>query len=169
MRIYSLYWWLRVMNRNAQMEIMGLVVIVVMLTLSMFFVISFQAQVPEKKIKQTFDNDQLASNFILAFLKTSAGCRNYDMQDLIQDCATEEKIRCGGFNSCEKVNTTVKYLLEETLAKWGKDYKFTIEGTNEPIEFGVDCGPGIPRKLSLQPITLYPYTKTAKIKLVMCG
>ena len=93
-------------TKKAQMEVMGLIVIVVLLILAIFFVVAFKTSQPGKKIQNTFSDDQLSAKFLISFLKTSAGCRDLTIEDLIQDCAVERRITCMGLDSCTFVNKT---------------------------------------------------------------
>lgn len=155
------------MYKKAQTEIMGLIVIVVLLTLGMFFTVSFQASQPKKEVKKTYDDEQLSSSFILSFLKTNAECRNYDIEELIADCATEKRIVCEGNSSCKYVNKTLNLFLKETLIKWNKKFNLTIEGIpEENISFEQGCNRD--KVSTIHPIVLWPYPGTINIKLDIC-
>ncbi len=148
---------------------MGLIVVVVLLSLGMFFVVSFQIQKQPEQIKQDYDDDQLASNFILAFLKTSAGCQEYTIQEMIQDCATERNLYCFALNSCAYVNQSANYLITETFDDWNKKYNFTIEGLPVNINFQKNCSRFQDKDSSIQPISLYPVTsRSSTVKLDVC-
>lgn len=152
------------------MEIMGLIVIVVLLALSMFFVVIFKTTQPKKEIQKSFSDDQLASKFLITTLKTSAGCRDYTIESLIQDCATDRRISCNGVDSCEFVKNTTKVFVNETFVKYNSKYNFTIE--NLPtvnITFSDSCSPkNINRDLAWQPLTLYPHHGTVIVKIYIC-
>ena len=150
------------------MEIMGLIVIVVLLTLGMFFVVSFKTQQPTRTIKQSFDDDQLASNFIISFLKTNTECRLYTIQDMIEDCTVERRIMCEDLDSCQYVNRSAEIFLNETLAKWEKKYKFEIEGMKEEVVFESNCKERQEKDVAFQPMTIWKYHKTVIIKLDVC-
>lgn len=152
------------------MEIMGLVVIVILLTLGMFFMIAFRTNKTEKEIMKTYDDDQLAANFIISTLKTSATCGKFTMEDLIQDCAVEKKINCSGMLSCNYVNHTMNMFVNQTLKKWGKKYNLTIitPSNNENITFVDNCTRSDEKTSNLQPINLYPYPGTVRVKLDIC-
>lgn len=158
------------MDRKAQIEIMGLIVIVILLTLGMVFTISLKADQPKKEIKKTFNDDQLSSNFILAFLETSTGCRSYNMEHMIQDCAVENNTPCDGLTSCKYLNKTLKTFLGKTLDVWGTKYALKIEGMALEIKFNSSCGPDDDKDTTFQPVSIsrYGYFDTATIWLDIC-
>ncbi len=147
---------------------MGLIVIVIMLTVGMFIVISSKIHKPVDNMKQEFDDDQLGSKYLITFLKTSSGCRDYTMEDLIQDCAISRLITCKGLSSCNYVNQTAGHIINNTLGLWNKKYNFTIENLPTDIQFEDECGPNSQKLHSWQPISLYPFPGTATIKLDIC-
>ncbi|MBU0471768.1 MAG: hypothetical protein KKF89_05220 [Nanoarchaeota archaeon] len=156
------------MTRKAQMEIMGLLVIVILLTLGMFFVVSFKTQTPKRDIKTSYEDDQLASNFIITLLKTTSDCTKYNMEELIQDCAAEKRLRCSDMDSCTYVNQTINDLLGKTFEKWGKKFRFEIENMNEGISFESNCGSQDEKDSAFQPISLYPYPGTIILRMDIC-
>jgi len=161
-------------KNKAQMEIMGLVVIVVLVTLGFFFYIIFTAGKNNSSIKKDFEDDQLASNFVISFLKTDVGCKDYTIETLIQDCAgPSQNIECGGITSCDLIETLSQVYINNTLKKWGKDYNLTIEMPGSPVKESVsyerDCSASKYNVVSAwQPISLYPYKRTARVKLDIC-
>ncbi len=146
---------------------MGLIVIVILLTLGFFFMVVLK-DVPET-LKEPFENEQLNSNFIVSFLKTSSACNKYTMEDLIQDCAVERRIECENMDSCEYVNKTLGIILNNTLNLWQYDYNFTIENVQEDISFEQNCpSDATEKQMGFQPISLYPYPGTVTVKLTLC-
>ena len=156
-------WWWKNMAKG-QTEIMGLIVIVVLVTLGMFFMVSFQSQEKQPDIKTNYQDDQLASNFLLTFLKTNSDCRNYNMEDLIQDCATDQVITCRGLDSCQYINITSEYLLNETLETWGKRYRFEVDD----IVIENNCNSSHERDSAFQPISLYPRPTNVILSIDIC-
>ena len=63
-------------KRKSQMEIMGLAIIILLLTLAMIFVVRFVILKGPSDIKKGFTQTELASNMVNTFLKsTSRNCR----------------------------------------------------------------------------------------------
>ncbi|NQU98093.1 hypothetical protein HQ533_01385 [Candidatus Woesearchaeota archaeon] len=154
------------MHRKAQMEIMGLIVIVILLVLGMVFMVTLQTNRPKNEIKTSYEDDQLASNFIISFLKTNSECRGYTMEELIQDCATGDRLGCGG--SCKYLNQTLHDTISKTLDVWGKKYRFEINMPNSNIVFNSSCDADDEKDSAFQPISLYPQTGTVVLKLDIC-
>lgn len=153
------------------MEIMGLVVIVILLTLGMFFITSLRSQEPKSEIKKNFEQDQLAANFIVSFLKTNSDCKKYSIENMIQDCAVEKKLRCNNLDSCDYVNITSEIFLNKTMHHWQKRYMLEISGMKDPndnIFFSKECAKTDERDSAFQPISLYPYPGTVMVQMDIC-
>ncbi len=141
-------------THKAQMELMGLVVIVILITLGMLFMamFAFQEDVPKK----VFTRKGLASSTMSAGLKTtvsaSAGCTagyagRRDLpqfgDDILEDCALffseyhrssgsvnpegYSLFRCQSKHSCQFFKEQFGDLLNQTLGSWGKHYSFTAK------------------------------------------
>lgn len=127
------------MNRQAQMEIIGLVVIVILISLGILFMVQFALN--EDSSKKIFTRKGLASSTVSSVLKMSViepGCDYYPTplrlgEDLLEDCAlnppeqrySNEKYHCRNLNSCEFLNQFISEQLTATLGQWGKKYEFT--------------------------------------------
>lgn len=126
--------------KKAQMEIMGLALIIVLLTLGILFVVQFMVpKEEERSIAQSYAETQLAANILNSILKSTAeDCNNQVLTTLFQDCASGASIVCNdGTSSCYYINKTVEYILNETLVVWNKDFWFTASKT--PVVFGESC------------------------------
>lgn len=111
--------------RKSQMEIMGLVIIVILISIGMLFVLQAMLK-PSTSAKKTYTSAQLASNTLNSLVQTETGCYT-DMTTLIKDCAEFEQINCpGNLNSCEFAEIEIKRILKTTLQEWNKAYRFEI-------------------------------------------
>ncbi len=124
-------------RRQGQMEMAGLVIIVIMLTLGMlFFAIFTFKEGTEKKI---FTREELAYSTISALVKTSVEngvCENNFQphlgQELLEDCVQNyinspegySQYRCNNRHSCVFLEETIADLLRTTLGAWHKRYQF---------------------------------------------
>ncbi len=116
-------------NKKSQLEIMGLVVIVILLTIGMLFMVKFVITRKPSEIKKTYTQTQMASNMLSAILKSTAkDCMNVDMTELLQDCVSGESIICpdGGNSSCDYVMNTIEGMLNSTLGEWKTEYDFRV-------------------------------------------
>ena len=119
------------MRKKGQMEIMGLVVIVILLSLAMLFVLQFVLLKEPSQTKKTYTHSQLSANTLNALLKTTTSCRGQDVTQLLQDCASyrpDGLIQCEtGQRSCSYVKDTILVILNGTLDYWNKDYLLTAD------------------------------------------
>jgi hypothetical protein len=134
------------MKTKAQMEIMGLVVIVLLISLGFLFVAKFVLMAPSKDIRQEHEQSQISANLLNALLQSTApDCNNQQIKSLIRDCAMNEEIYCGGNYSCDYVNNTFNDVLAQTLDAWNKKYYLNVSGgdiiTNfgDSMVFGTEC------------------------------
>ena len=107
--------------KKAQMEIMGLAIIVILLVLGMLFVIGVVIQ-PSTDIRASYTYEKLASNSLNALLKTSTDCRDLSIKDLLKDCGGDRNIYCGSENSCTYVENSIYTILEDTITPLNKKY-----------------------------------------------
>ncbi|MFQ5475143.1 MAG: hypothetical protein ACE5DM_04870, partial [Candidatus Nanoarchaeia archaeon] len=62
--------------KRAQMEILGLMVVIVLIVIGIMFAIRFVIQAPASETKQEYTRSQLTSNFGIAMLQsTTEKCR----------------------------------------------------------------------------------------------
>ena len=135
------------LGKKAQMEIIGLVVIVILIALGMLFMAKFALKEdPQKKI---FTRKGLAYSSLSAVLKTTitdTECSTDFAQlvhpqmgkDLLEDCAKYYAYSPDGYSlyrckslidqekkhSCIFVNETITQLLTDSLGAWNKNYEF---------------------------------------------
>ncbi len=127
------------MRKRGQMEMIGLVIIVILVTLGMLFMATFAFKKdPERK---SFTGEGLAYSTMGALMKTSVKCECFDDfgnprvlwlsfgKELIEDCAVFKEMKTSGYkcdekNSCEFLSEFIAERLKETLGEWGKHYEF---------------------------------------------
>lgn len=125
------------------MELIGLVVIVILITLGLLFAAQFALKnQPQKKI---FTRQGLASSTMSTLMKvTIPDCQRMNLQkDFLEDCAVSKYFNsqpqkfCDEKNSCDFLNATVTDLLQESLGGWQKRYQFSsrMVSTNEEVLF----------------------------------
>ncbi len=109
---------------KSQMEIMGLVIIVILISVAMLFVLQAMLK-PSESAKKTYTSAQLASNTLNSIVQTETGCFT-DMTTLLKDCSEFQQIECDYLNSCEFIEKEIKHILNTTLRTWNKAYRFEI-------------------------------------------
>jgi preprotein translocase subunit YajC len=121
--------------KKAQLEIMGLAVVVILISLIILFVIQFVILRPADDAQQQFAQEQLAANTVNAFVITTTSCQGLDVTELIQDCASFREVDCDGQTSCEFIKALASDITNETLKSWGKNYILTItSGQNQLLQ-----------------------------------
>ena len=109
------------------MEIMGLAVIVILLTLGIFFVTKFTVLRQQSAPQKTFQFSQVTTGFVSTLLNTNAGCGgSTTLGKVLSEIPTQDI----SFIDCGKplyqyFNETTSYLLNQTLDKWYYAYEFS--------------------------------------------
>ena len=129
------------MNQKGQVEMIGLVVIVILITLGMLFMAKFSLTDDSSK-KKVIAREFLASSAMGALMKTSAVCEQVDyygnlkkeplfiQNELLEDCAlyrtTDSEYQCKKKHSCIFLKELLGDLLNQTLGagKLNKHYEF---------------------------------------------
>jgi len=117
------------MRDKGQMEIMGLAIVVLLVSMSLIFAVFAVFFKEPKDFKGSFTQAQMASNMLNTFLKTkSADCSDLTMTELLQNCAQNPSgpsITCeNGMNSCEYAEDTASTIFSKTLDEWKVNYEF---------------------------------------------
>jgi hypothetical protein len=110
---------------KSQMEIMGLVVIVVLIAIGFFFYIAFKINNPPPLTARKFSNEQLATNFVATLLRTNTRCQGFTVEELLKDCVRGQNINCPG-SSCLEAERVISNILDKTLKNWSVSYNFEI-------------------------------------------
>jgi hypothetical protein len=127
-------------DKRAQMELMGLTIIVILVILGILFAVKFVILKKPPETKASFTRSQMTSNFGMALLQsTTADCKGTDLTELMTDCAqwieTGGLITCGdGNTSCSYVNSTVAKLIDDTLVQWKMKYYITASTSKNPAD-----------------------------------
>ena len=163
--------------RKSQMELMGIAIVVILLSLVLLFVVRFVILSPSAEVQQEFTESETAANFLNTLLKTtSPECSGVKFSTLFQDCAQvypDGEILCNAQYSCEYIRHTLNDLFINTLEEWNIDYYFIVyndpddpENTMlEDLTFGTECTGN--RKVKIQPLPVPP--DTIYLALFMCS
>ena len=125
------------MNRafkKSQMELMGIAIVAVLLSMILLFVVRFVILAPSSEVGRTYGESEQAANFLNTMLKTNApDCSDVKFSTLIQDCTKNYPsgdILCDdGVNprySCLYLEDKLDILFRETLEEWKVDYYFVV-------------------------------------------
>lgn len=154
--------------KKAQIEIVGLVIIIILIIIGITFVTKFAVFEEPIDYKKQFTNAQITSNMINTLLKTTSNCNGLSMTELLQDCSQDQEVICGdGQNSCDYFIETTQQIFGETLEKWHIDYEFKVFNNedNPMITLGKKCL--LDKKSKLFPIPTD--SEILSVKLDVCG
>ena len=159
--------------RKGQMEMMGLAIIIILLSLVFLFVVRFVIMKEPSTYKQDIRESQLAINFLNTLLETNApDCSNTAFSTLFQDCASNYveggmggNIPCNlGRHSCEYIRSSMALLFDKTFDEWRINYTFMLYTDPESPEnsqlfesddFTGECS-GDSWRVKTQPLPLDP-------------
>ncbi len=164
---------------RGQIEIMGLVVIVILVTLGMFFSVALQND-EKTKITTIYTDERLSGDFLITLLGSHAAHCDAEIEDLARDAVlglfNRSSYSCGGLDSRSYVNLTIDTVLNDTLELWGRDFEL-----NFSYSYGEDVVPLYYKRQGcrlgqdktapgFQAIHLYPEAPgTALFTLVLCN
>lgn len=123
---------------RAQTEILGFAMVMLLVSVGMLFVIGFLVLQDPSDIKQVYTDKQLAVNMNDAILFANSGCKGVDFERLIVDCAQYQEIYCDTSNtvtSCDHLEMVLRDILNTTLGRWGKGYRYQIYFEGQPPLF----------------------------------
>lgn len=107
------------------MEIVGLLVIVIIISLVLLFVLKVVFTEKSKDTTQSYEQSKLVESFVNTLFQTSSGCTpDTTIKDLLIDCAKNPfsggSLTCiNNQKSCDYANETIAVILEQTLNQWG--------------------------------------------------
>jgi hypothetical protein len=117
---------------KGQIEIFGLAVIVILISIGFFIFVSLKAQHPTENPQKEYTNDKLANDFVLSILDVNVkDCDTFTLKDLIVDCGRDRKIDCGGTSSCFAANKTITDLLNGTFMVMNTKFRFYSENLKD--------------------------------------
>jgi len=116
-------------KKRAQMEIMGLTIVIILMILGMLFVVRFVILKPKNNLKQSYADTVLAANLKNSLLLFSTQCNNRRIQDLLADCVSGNIITCPSFGavpstSCTYAESRIREIFDKTLDRWNREYLF---------------------------------------------
>jgi len=152
---------------KAQFEAMGLAIVVVLISLGMFFLLFFSLGKPAD-FGDRYNREQLSQNVVDSMLKTQVeGCTS-TIRDLIEDIVVLNRDVCGP-TSKDKLDLAAQKILNATLTDRGYVFEFTITSSQQEIYHYGNCNHTMedtdaPGK---QNLTFFP-SGSANVNLWMC-
>lgn len=141
------------MNRG-QMEIMGLVIIVVLVMFGVLFVVKFVVLSPEEDLSREYRDSRLAANTLTALLGTVTECRSATMSELLGDCAVAGALTCPAGTSCDQARAVMNVVFNATFDAWNKQYQLSIGGPGRvsKLSFNRGCTRDMNRETKSHPL-----------------
>ncbi|MBU1705021.1 MAG: hypothetical protein KJ922_06680 [Nanoarchaeota archaeon] len=165
------------MKKKAQMELMGLAIVVILISIAMLFVIRFVVLQKPAEYKKEFTQSQLASNLLNTLLKTTnPDCHDLTFTEVFQDCArnpSSPSVQCNRtHDSCRFLNESVRSILNKTLDDHFMLYEFSAKVNNDYAigvvpEIEERCTGGFKSKQFPIPVSASG-TDTLFVKLNLC-
>ena len=120
------------------MEIMGLAIIVLIITIAMFFIITRVITKPPIEEQRKFAEIEISANMLNAMLKSVTECQGLSITELLQDCGNwgwPGSISCDYeglyLGSCEYAESVIDDIMfNSTLKEWKYPYFFTVFTTD---------------------------------------
>lgn len=116
------------------MEIMGLAIIVILVSLGVLFSLSVINKQPEN-VQKGYEQKRLAVSMLNTLLSTTSQCQKNTFRQLLQDCAAEGLADCKPLpppkNSCTYLKVTMPLLLKRVFDAEKKNWVLTVSGTSD--------------------------------------
>ncbi len=171
----------RIMSRKSQVEIVGLMIIVVIVTMILLFSL-YYINKPRTQFKQAYDSKDMASNMVGAILSAHSNCtRDTTFDKILMDCARypdsggSQKLVCDdGKRSCEFAHDALGYIFSQTLDRWKMPYEFRVDvppNTIDALTFkseGLDDRPSSRVSPYLQPLRLDTTIGGQTMNIILC-
>jgi hypothetical protein len=168
--------------KKSQMEVFGLAMIVVLITIGFFIFVSLRNQNPPQDIKKDYITDETATNFINSIINVDVKeCyeNGYTIARLIKFCRTNEAVSCDGAHgtdACYLANATIYDILNKTLIKQNYHFWLHTENlgwtNNAGGEINISNGHcGEAESKGMQgtfPVSLYPIPGHVYLNLDLC-
>ncbi len=165
------------MSRHGQIEIMGLMIIVVILSLALLFVIKVVFTAKQVDFTKDYETNKLVESFVNTLFQTTAACiGDVTIQELLLDCArypySGGSITCTDKRkSCQFANETIAYILGKTIDKWNfaNGYEFVaVAPPNNEIVYYANGNLSASLGGEVEPFTLRMYPSTEDLYVYLC-
>jgi len=129
--------------KKAQMEILGIAIVVVLATLGMLFVVKYS--MTSSKTTQSYKTTATAENFLSVLMATSTDCNGLIFSDVLKGCASGT-VDCNGEDACDYAKTMMTNLLDASLGVQSLSYYVMAfkedKDNNEPIKIEIESEDG---------------------------
>jgi len=152
-------------RRKAQMEIMGLAIVMILITLGILFAVTVMRK-PASQIEKEYKQKTIATAFLDSLLGTNTLCHKATFRQLITDCGESAQIRCENGRSCDYVRQHFQEIFDQTFAVRKQKYDLILKGPGEVTSLNTNT----PCKGEITPGIQYIATRsgTVTIRLDLC-
>ncbi|MFT4311225.1 MAG: hypothetical protein ACMXX7_01210 [Candidatus Woesearchaeota archaeon] len=118
--------------KKAQIEIAGLLVIVIIISIVLFFGLLLSSGRSEEPSQAEFFDLQIASTIMPTIMESSTNCTPqtnspyYTNKELLDVCVRNTGFICQGKNACELLEDIINQTLTKILNKWQVSYFLNI-------------------------------------------
>jgi len=123
-------------RKLGQIETFGLAFIVILISVGFFIFVSFKSRQTVDNPQSDYTNEKLAEDFVLSVLDvTVKDCNGFSVNDLVVDCARDNRIICvNGDSSCVAVNKSIYFMLNKTFMARNTRFRFYSENIYDPSQ-----------------------------------
>ncbi|MDO8661183.1 MAG: hypothetical protein Q7K43_04795 [Candidatus Woesearchaeota archaeon] len=116
---------------KAQMEIMGLAIIIILVILAILFSIQFIKD--DTSSARSLPDSLIANMFVNTYLETTIlACNNIRLKELIKDCSQGSSTVCAdGMAACQKAKSTSTEITNTYFGIIKRNYNLLIKGSPE--------------------------------------
>jgi len=165
-------------GKIGQIEIMGLMIIVVIIALALLFVVKVVFTPKDVDYNKDYETNKLVESFVNTLFQTTSACTDdVTIQELLIDCAkqpySEGSIVCdNGQGACTFANEKIAEILEKTIDQWGyaaTGYEFIVVAPPN-VEVVYYASADLSSSLSgeVEPFTLRLYPSTQDLYVYLC-
>ena len=133
-------------SRRAQMEAIGITIIVVLVLIGVLFGIQFVIKQKPVSVGSEFRRSQIAANFLSTLADTTttkAECNGLSFSELVQYCVKGTSASCG--DACVKADSLAATIVQNTLKDaWNMNYNLTVTKGDLNIKLLNPSGIGCP-------------------------
>lgn len=113
---------------RSQLEIMGLVIIVILISIGLLFAVQFAVlNQSNDDNANVFTQERLADSMIDSLLRSTTNCNGLSLNDVIKECRLGGYTCNNGQDACTYSRKYINESLQNTINKWGKNYNLTAK------------------------------------------
>lgn len=164
--------------KKAQLEALGLVIIIFLMALGIFFMVSIVSKENKESIQVNPQNIKLAQNTIDAIKNIDVPCsgnvidRKIPISELIQDLSFYNRIYCNSTDSKTYARLLINNILNKTLADRSKAYSFSIQMGGDDLILPIvnqNCTDNMQGEQGYQALPLPGNAGNVVMKLYICS